>query len=463
MKKNIIPIIALLGTGAALVGCAPKLNVKKEAFINNLNSFKEDLYEYTSVNEKSLNKTAFNKYNLSLESENLDNLHDFQDNLQTNINEINNTDENDDVEIEISSSNSENKEENQKFDENQKFSTLYSLSSDIEDSCDEFCELKEDITQAIIETQNLIDKLQQKELKLTKEQRMFITEQSMQLKNLGRQLANITTELSFNLSDINQLMLENSDDVDNLNLKYLVVLDNLVNGNEMLQSSLSSLNLINQMFNTTTILPPNNQGRILYGFKHNNNPPVIKDYYIDENGNMVETPQNTESDNQPQNEQTTDKEQTNIIDTYQNNALKTNIDTYQNNNMPRNIDTFFNTALLDNEFMYGYGGGYGGMYGPMNPYMQHNAYNNTNYSVHNVENTQHNEQKQNITSTKKERKKIQLKKNIDTYKDENEPDIRTKLGNIKNTISGFFSKFKKSDLNDKITNPVYREDKLSQD
>jgi len=99
----------------------------------------------------------------------------------------------------------------------------------------------------------------------------------------------------------------------------------------------------------------------------------------------------------------------------------------------------------------------------MNPYMQHNAYNNTNYSVHNVENTQHNEQKQNITSTKKERKKIQLKKNIDTYKDENEPDIRTKLGNIKNTISGFFSKFKKSDLNDKITNPVYREDKLSQD
>ena len=34
----------------------------------------------------------------------------------------------------------------------------------------------------------------------------------------------------------------------------------------------------------------------------------------------------------------------------------------------------------------------------------------------------------------KEKRRIKLKKNIDTFKDENEPDIRTKLGNIKNII-----------------------------
>ena len=33
---------------------------------------------------------------------------------------------------------------------------------------------------------------------------------------------------------------------------------------------------------------------------------------------------------------------------------------------------------------------------------------------------------------------------------------KTKLGNIKNSITGFFSHFKKSDLSDKIENPVYR-------
>ena len=126
----------------------------------------------------------------------------------------------------------------------EQISTLFSLSSDIEDSCDDFCELKENITKAIAETQNLINKVQLKEIELTNEQRLFITEQAQQLKNLGRQLSNITTELSFNLSDLNTLMANNNQDMDNLSLKYLVVLDNLINGNEMLQSGLSSLNLI---------------------------------------------------------------------------------------------------------------------------------------------------------------------------------------------------------------------------
>ena len=39
-------------------------------------------------------------------------------------------------------------------------STLYSLTSDIEDSCDEFCELKSKILNAIAESENLSEKLQ---------------------------------------------------------------------------------------------------------------------------------------------------------------------------------------------------------------------------------------------------------------------------------------------------------------
>ncbi|MBQ8615515.1 MAG: hypothetical protein IJ415_03000, partial [Clostridia bacterium] len=369
-------------------------------------------------------------------------------------------------------------------EQTEKISTLYSLSNDIEDSCDDFCELKEEITNAIIETQNLIEKVQSKELELTKEQRMFITEQSMQLKNLGRQLSNITTELSFQLSDLNQIMTANSDDIDTLNMKYLIVLDNLVNGNEMLQSSLSSLNLINQMFNAKSTLPPNNRGRILYGFQHNDNPPVLKDYYINENGEIVDNSNNADSSQTGNNSlenQESDNENTvevendgkSNIDTYQNRALRTNIDSYYNINTPRNIDSFFNTALLDNEFMYGNGaygyGGVNGMYGPANPYMnnytnyEHNNTNNGGDNLNNTQNREENVQNENTSNeTKKENKRIKLKKNIDTYKDENEPDIKTKLGNIKNSITGFFTKFNKpdlkSDLDDKIGNPVYRFD-----
>ena len=494
MKKKILPLIALLGTGSLLIGCTSNMNVKKDAFISNLNAFKEDLQDYTTLNEKNLTKTAFNKYNLSIISENLQDLQtgennnvieqsqlvnenfklnnqesieDTQFRTQENINTKSIVDET--VANETNTENleiTENENDaNEEIETIEKISTLYSLSSDIEDSCDEFCELKEEITEAIIETQNLIEKLQQKELELTKEQRMFITEQSMQLKNLGRQLSNITTELAFNLSDLNQVMAANGENIDNLNLKYLVVLDNLVNGNEMLQSSLSSLNLINQMFNMRSTLPPNNQGRVLYGFKHNDNPAVIKDYYIDENGELIDNSQNNENSSNETNENAVevDEDESNV-DTYQNKALKTNIDTYNNVNTPRNIDSFFNTALLDNEFMYGNGGyGYGGMYGAMNPYMQNYANyerNNTNYGNSTANNTQNtvnnNSQSNNATPSKKERKRIQLKKNIDTYKDENEPDIKTKLGNIKSAIYGFFGKFKKSDLDDKIDNPISR-------
>ena len=61
-----------------------------------------------------------------------------------------------------------------------------------------------------------------------------------------------------------------------------------------------------------------------------------------------------------------------------------------------------------------------------------------------------------LNQNNNEKKRFKLQKNIDTFKDENEPDIKTKLGNIKNSITEFFGKFKSSGLDDKIDNPVYR-------
>lgn len=515
--KKILPILSIVAASALIVGCSTDMTTKKETFINNLNAFKQDVNDYAQLNESKLTKTALNKYKLSIESNNLQNLNDITNSNMSSAEIIeqgteNNTslEENEEIQPSIDENLNEiahesyeetqeslNNEEDYQDEENNsaeeefdttaenlniiektdnttqsQISTLYSLSSDIEDSCDEFCELKEDITNAIVETQNLIQKIQNKELELTREQRMFITEQSTQLKSLGRQLSNITTELSLNLSDLNQIMATNGQDIDNLSLKYLVVLDNLVNGNEMLQSGLSSLNLINQMFNMRSGSVPNNHGRILYGFKNNDNPPVIKDYFIDENGELVEnkqedssyTQETENSETQQENENKT--ENTTNIDTYKNSLLASNIDTYNHSNTPRNIDSFFNTALLDNEFMYGNNYGYGGINGmyPMNPYM--NGYANyeranTNYSVNNNQNNQNienNQKNENTKKSNKEKKRIELKKNIDTYKDENEPHIKVKLNNIKNSITGFFGKFKKADLEDKINNPVYRYD-----
>ncbi len=470
MSRKIIPIVSLLGASALIVGVSlSPSKEKKESISNHIDAFEQDVSNYASANTK-LSTTALNKYTLSLQ-ENLDDIPsvDSLSSLDKNspqdietMDEFSSLTDNEDAET-IKNFDSKDLNENEEetpTEENediQQISTLYSLSSDIESSCGEFCELKEEISNAIIETQNLIDKVQKKEIELTNEQRLLISEQAQQLKSLGRQLSSITTELSFNLSDLSQMMTTNNQDLDNLSLKYLVVLDNLVNGNEMLQSGLSSLNLINQMFNMNSRgAIANNHGRILYGFQHNNNPPIIKNYYIDENGNVIENDNSTEENEKS--DEVSDKK-TNV-DTYNNTNLKTNLDTYNNTNLNRNIDSFFNTTLLDNEFMYGNGYGYGyGMNGYSNPYIQNypNYARDASNSVRNNPNTQNNvENNKSEKQKNKEKKRFKLEKNIDTFKDENEPDIKTKLGNIKNSITKFFSKSGKLDLNDKIDNPVYR-------
>ena len=386
-----------------------------------------------------------------------------------------------------SSENQVNDPTNNQTDE---ISTLYSLSEDVEGSCEQFCALKKSLSDAIVETQNLINKVQNKEIELTLEQRIYLTEQSKQLKSLGKQLSASTTELNIYLSDLNQLLSNADGNLDKINLKYLMVLDNLVNGNEMLENSLNSLNLINTMFNMrSSALPESSRGRVLYGFQHNNEAPIIKDYYIDENGKMKENNveikeqqenvENSENDNNNQESNNEEETKKTNIDTYKNTKLNSNIDTYYGNNR-HNIDSFFNTALLDNEFMYGgngygynnpmmYGAGYNNMAYPNGAYLNNqnlgapqnnapvqtnNENTNTKNSVDNQDNTQNVE--------KKTKRKKKINKNIDTYKNEDTPSVKEKLGRIKSNVSEFFSKFRPKN-DDKVKNPVYRFDASSEE
>lgn len=478
--KKIIPIVTILGISSLLSGCKDKLNTSKNNIANNINSFSKSFNSYSNLNQPQHLKTCLNKYKLSIDNdlttlENFDESVKIQENLNTNNNLPIEENSEEDIEKDMED-NSHTEKENELSDN---ISTFYSLSEDIENSCNEFCQLKKDITNAIIETQNLISKIQGKDINLTRQQRMFITEQSTQLKHLGKQLSNITTELSFNLSDLNQIITMNNQDIDNLSFKYLLVLDNLVNGNEMLQSGMQSLNLINQMFNIPkNTVESNNLNKILYGFKRNDEPAIIKEYALNNNGEIEEIVNDSSSShitkdikdedivstetNKNATQEVSKQDKKLNIDTYKNNNLSSNIDSYQTQNPPKNIDSFFNTALLDNEFMFGNNYGYNysinNGYRGFNPHYNNYNYNNTN-SENNHNNTQHIDNNSNLATENKDKKKFKLNKNIDTYEDENEPHIKVKIAKIKNGIQKFFTGFKKSDLSDKAENPIYKLDR----
>ncbi len=398
--------------------------------------------------------------------------------------------------------------------DNEKISTLYYLSDDISESCDEFCKLKENIVNAILETQNLITKIQSKEIELSAEQKIFISEQSEQLKNLSRRLSNITRELSLNLVDLSNIVNSN-DNLDNLSLKYLIVLDNLVNGNDLLENGLQSLNMINNLFNMNSNTTSNNKGRILYGFRRNNEQPIIKDYIINEDGQLEENNNNNDENNNMNSDESisnndndnsnTIKDETvnnntnnninqlnskadtknnteinknvnkttkNNIDSYKNKKFNSNIDTYGNNY--KNIDTFYNTALLDNEFMYGRNGNpYANNYMNNNPNIMNynnsmnNLMQNENYENNNNQNTtqgvNQNENTQNIENNDKKdntKKTKKLTKNIDTYKDENTPSLKAKLNKFKQSVTNFFAKFSNPKKEGHYENPIHKYNKI---
>jgi len=494
--KKILPIVAVIGCSALFVGCDHMMQTKQNDNLININDFKETINQYNLNKPENVSKTVAN-YNLSIVDRDND-ISTLDENLEIEINTTDIDDkeidedflidkeiEKDNEVIEDNENLKENEEINNEDDktnsiyENNKMmpeiSTLYYLSNDIDEQCNEFCELKTKIMEAIAESENLSEKIKNNEVNLSREQRLYINEQTNQLKALSRQLSTATNELSFNLSDLNAIMKENNQDIDALSLKYLIVLDNLINGNEMLQNGLSSLNLINNMMHLNTRNLPNN-GKILYGYQQNNNPPVIKEYYVNENGDLVGKQIENETNNENVNNDnlmTLEENEKKVnIDTYKDTNLVSNIDTYGNTR--QNIDTFFNTALLDNDFMFGgnnlanngmYGNnlGYGGMYGgypniyQYAGYEQQNKLNNSTNGVNNNLNTPNVEQQNNNQEPKKTKKKFKLKSNIDTYKDAKTPDIKTKIKNFKSSISNFFNRAMIDD-NQKVVAPIYKMD-----
>ena len=446
------------------------------------------------LQSETLNKN--NSINLMNEQDKTDNNADTADSS--------NTDTNEDI------ADNENISDEDADENSTQISTLYSLSSDIEDSCDEFCELKEEIVDAINETQNLISKVQSKEIELTAEQKIFISQQSEQLKNLGRRLSAVTRELSLSLDDLSTLTQNNVNNMDILSLKYLIVLDNLINGNELMENGLQSLNMINSLFDINSNIEPNNRGRILYGFRRNNEQPIIKDYLIKEDGQIVENNLSNTSENNEgvdmnektdsttlednvednfqdtqindniqntnsiddinamQNTQTKNSSKLSNVDTYNNRRFNSNIDTYGNNF--KNTDTFFNTALLDNEFLYGRGGyPYANNYMYNNPYSmnyynQNNELNSNTGNTNNDQNTTTNSVDSDNTtldkvqekSEKRNKKLNKLQKNIDSYRDENTPSLKSKFNKFKQSVSNFFAKFSVPKQKGQYENPIYK-------
>lgn len=450
--RKIIPILVISSIGLLLTGCNGQMNTNN--LKDNVDTFFTSVHDYLNA-AKNPTITTLNKYVVSIE----DDL-DTKDDTTLNALEdqaISSEEDNSDQEIvnednTISNDISDSDVDSDDDESSNEISTLYSLSSDIEKSCDDFCELKEDITDAILETENLLIKIQNKEIDLTTEQKIFLIEQSNQLKTLARELNKTTNELSFHLTDLSNLQQTNVDS-DTLSLRYLMVLNNLMNGNELLSNSLMSLRMLNNISYLQQMNGlDNNSAKILYGFQKNNEPPIVKEYEINQDGEITENSVEVES--------TTD-DQNSATDSYPTTNLKTNIDTYGPNY--KNIDTFFNTALLDNEFMYG-AGGYpmNGMYG-MNPYTnQYNQYAHNNQQVLNdnqiVDNNEKNNNIDEDYEQKNESKKVKkskFSKNIDTYKNENTPDLKSRISDIKTSIKGFFSKI--SPNKDNIKNPLFRE------
>ena len=237
----------------------------------------------------------------------------------------------------------------------------------------------------------------------------------------------------------------------------------------MLEDGLYSMNMINQMLRMSAPIDGNNQGRILYGFTQNGKPPIVYDVMIDKDGKIIENAQNnqekdstdnqnttTENHDSVQNEQTKDNKRT---------WLTPNIDSY--GNFHSNIDTFYNTALLD-RFAGAYGRNYMGngygyyapnMYGyPANyGYGYNQNFNNANFNYNNDNTTngvQNNANTQNnqVTAQKKPRKKIKLTKNIDTYKTDETLTPKQRFAKIKDSVGGFFAKFKKQKANKQNSN-----------
>ncbi len=365
--------------------------------------------------------------------------------------------------------------------------TLTYLDSALQQTNAEYEQLKQCLMNAIKDTMDNLDQYKNNETELTNEQKLYIKEHSNSIKFLAETLEDLNEELICVIDGC-----ENCDDNEQFETSvslYLNAINSLEERINVLQSSLSSLQLINNIGNPY-LYPRFIQKPNYVNFNDNivDNKDNGSNNTDNTDNNLTEDPSNTEQDNTKtdidqdssanisnqeniESDGSVEVEQsTNTVDeddkptTF---GLKSNIDTYAPTK--RNIDTFFNTALYDDNYMYGnnympygYGGGYGMPYG--NGYMASPYANGLNSNLVNrnvVENTSKQDNfcencgtasvENNASEDSKKAKKFRVKKakNIDTYADVTVKSNINTMGESK--ISNFF-KEKFNNLRNKIKN-----------
>ena len=171
--KKLIPLIALSTAGFILTGCSNTSASTTKDFKDRILNFKNQVENYAVINTSASQQKVLDKYVMTIEEtednevpesfENTENdaIIEYIDNDDTKDSENKKPQDEDLPEEE----NDETISESEMTDSNDTpdFSTLYSINNDISESCDDFCELKEEITEAILETQSLIEKVQNKE------------------------------------------------------------------------------------------------------------------------------------------------------------------------------------------------------------------------------------------------------------------------------------------------------------
>lgn len=363
--------------------------------------------------------------------------------------------------------------------------TLIYLDSALQETNAEYEQLKQCLMDAIKDTMDYLDQYKNNETELTNEQKLYIKEHSNSIKFLAETLEDLSEELI--------CVVDGCEDCDNdeqfeTNVSlYLDAINNLEERINVLQSSLSSLQLINNIANPyfypRFIPKPNyvNSNDSVIKNDGNANDNTTDNNLNDDNisaeqdnteididqdsGANISNQENIESDGSVEVEQSTntadeDEKPTTF-------GLKSNIDTYAPTK--RNIDTFFNTALYNDNYMYGnnympygYGGGYGMPYG--NGYMANPYGNGLNSNLVNrnvIENTSKQDSfcencgtasvENNAPEDNKKTKKFRVKKakNIDTYADVTVKSNINTMGESR--ISNYF-KEKFNNLRNKIKN-----------
>ncbi len=255
--KKFIPLVLGLGAGLLLGGCSNNLNSDKNEAIR-LNDFKNSIndFEQSVISTSANTERILNNYKLEIAPTDEK---DPQINADSSIkNKI--------IE-DVAESQVEKGEVENYADE----FTLYNLSTDIKENCDRYIKLKQDMLDAISETETLLNKVKNNEIILNSEQRMMLNEQAKQLKDLGRDFTRITAQLSHNVDDLHK-------DVNFMPLKFLVVLNNLIDGNEMMENGLHSFERINQTFYANRL--NKFEGKITYRYKKDGEPEVYKEFNL---------------------------------------------------------------------------------------------------------------------------------------------------------------------------------------